>query len=390
MYNKKFLNLESLQAVNEVFKRLNILRRWTSVTTDDKYNELAKQALNCITAYMLASFTEGNGNIINWERFPKIALYRAFQKVYVYFDTPEHIIDEICAIGNINKDAFNKATMDIIKELTNDDFSEFLSEGLGTDEMEIYRAATKIATLVELEENSSLMKNSGEYRDKYTEIQRSLEKFNHIPGVAEFSDPSGEFFKLLLKISKLRNQNRWAVQSYTVNCSVLGHLFDTGILAYFIGLEHFNGDEKIAAKMFHMGIFHDLAEVWTSDVPSPIKDRISGFRAATEKYESMVLQRYFYNNVPPFMADKLRLVMFEEEANSSFHNIMKAADYLSADSECWRQYVSGSRDLYFLSPGITGYDDKLTSGKLFLPPICKMLHDYFLKYSLKVMSQFEI
>ena len=102
MYNKKFLNLESLQAVNEVFKRLNILRRWTSVTTDDKYNELAKQALNCITAYMLASFTEGNGNIINWERFPKIALYRAFQKVYVYFDTPEHIIDEICAIGNIN------------------------------------------------------------------------------------------------------------------------------------------------------------------------------------------------------------------------------------------------------------------------------------------------
>lgn len=381
MYNKKFLNLESLQAVNEVFKRLNILRRWTSVTTDDKYNELAKQALNCITAYMLASFTEGNGNIINWERFPKIALYRAFQKVYVYFDTPEHIIDEICAIGNINKDAFNKATMDIIKELTNDDFSEFLSEGLGTDEMEIYRAATKIATLVELEENSSLMKNSGEYRDKYTEIQRSLEKFNHIPGVAEFSDPSGEFFKLLLKISKLRNQNRWAVQPYTVNCSVLGHLFDTGILAYFIGLEHFNGDEKIAAKMFHMGIFHDLAEVWTSDVPSPIKDRISGFRAATEKYESMVLNKNLYSKVPGFLADKLRSVMFEEESNSSYHGIMKSADYLSADSECWRQYIAGSRDPYFFKSAIMGFDEKLKNGTYYLPKMSYQLHEYYKKYS---------
>ncbi len=380
MYNKKFLNLESLQAVNEVFKRLNILRRWTSVTTDDKYNELAKQALNCITAYMLASFTEGNGNIINWERFPKIALYRAFQKVYVYFDTPEHIIDEICAIGNINKDAFNKATMDIIKELTNDDFSEFLSEGLGTDEMEIYRAATKIATLVELEENSSLMKNSGEYRDKYTEIQRSLEKFNHIPGVAEFSDPSGEFFKLLLKISKLRNQNRWAVQPYTVNCSVLGHLFDTGILAYFIGLEHFNGDEKIAAKMFHMGIFHDLAEVWTSDVPSPIKDRISGFRAATEKYESMVLNKNLYSKVPGFLADKLRSVMFEEESNSSYHGIMKSADYLSADSECWRQYIAGSRDPYFFKSAIMGFDEKLKNGTYYLPKMSYQLHEYYKKY----------
>ena len=381
MLDKKFINLEILKAINEVFKRLNILRRWTSVTTDDKYNELAKQALNCITAYMLASFTEGNGNIINWERFPKIALYRAFQKVYVYFDTPEHIIDEICAIGNINKDAFNKATMDIIKELTNDDFSEFLSEGLGTDEMEIYRAATKIATLVELEENSSLMKNSGEYRDKYTEIQRSLEKFNHIPGVAEFSDPSGEFFKLLLKISKLRNQNRWAVQPYTVNCSVLGHLFDTGILAYFIGLEHFNGDEKIAAKMFHMGIFHDLAEVWTSDVPSPIKDRISGFRAATEKYESMVLNKNLYSKVPGFLADKLRSVMFEEESNSSYHGIMKSADYLSADSECWRQYIAGSRDPYFFKSAIMGFDEKLKNGTYYLPKMSYQLHEYYKEYS---------
>src|SRR5699024_6542242 len=112
------------------------------------------------------------------------------------------------------------------------------------------------------------------------------ERFSDVPGVEDFSDPNGELFKLLLKISKLRNQNRWAVQSYLVNCSVLGHLFDTGVFAYFIGLEQFEGNEKTATKMFHMGIFHDLAEVWTSDVPSPIKDRIPGFRPATEEYEA--------------------------------------------------------------------------------------------------------
>lgn len=390
MYNKKILNFENLKAVNEAFKRLNILRRWTSVTTDDKYNELAKQALNCITAYMLASVSEANGNIVNWERFPKIAIYRAFQKVYVYFDTGEHIIDEICRIGQINKDAFNKATTEIIQELTNEDFSDFLSEGIGTNEMRIYRAATKIATLVELEENSPLMKDNGEYRDKNNEIRHSLEKFSDIPGVDEFSDPSGDFFKLLLKISKLRNQNRWAVQPYSVNCSVLGHLFDTGVLAYFIGLEHFEGDEKTATKMFFMGIFHDLAEVWTSDVPSPIKDRIPGFRAATEKYEDLMLKRNLYSKVPDFLEKAIRSVMFEEADNFSYYKLMKAADYLSADSECWRQYVAGSRDLYFLSPGIMGYDNRLTSGDLYLPPICKSLHDYFLKYSQKVMQRFEI
>lgn len=387
---EKILNLDNLQAINETFKRLNILRRWTSVTTDDKYNELAKQALNCITAYMLASVSEANGNIVNWERFPKIAIYRAFQKVYVYFDTGEHIIDEICSIGNINKDCFNKATSEIIQELTNEDFSDFLSEGIGTNEMRLYQAATKIATLVELEENSPLIKNNHEFRDKYDEIHYSLKKFSDIPGVTEFSNPDGDFFKLLLKISKLRNQNRWAVQPYSVNCSVLGHLFDTGVFAYFIGLENFKGNEKIATKMFFMGIFHDLAEVWTSDVPSPIKDRIPGFRTATEKYEDLMLERYLYSKVPEFLETAIRSVMFEEKDNISYYKLMKAADYLSADSECWRQYVAGSRDPYFLSPGIVGYDNKLTSGNLSLPPICRSLHDYFLKYSQKVMQQFEI
>lgn len=245
---QKIVNLENLKAMNEVFKRLNMLRRWTSVTSDPKYNELAKQALNCITAYMLSAFAEEHGHIINWERFPKIALYRAFQKVYVYFDTGEHIIDEICNIGNIHKDIFNKATVDIIRDLTNEDFSEFLSEGLGTYEIQIYRAATKIATLLELEELASTM-NIKEYQQKSNEIRNSLEQFSDIPGISEFSNPSSELFKLLQKVSKLRNQNRWAVQAYIINCSVLGHLFDTGILSYFIGLEHFEFDEKIATNL---------------------------------------------------------------------------------------------------------------------------------------------
>lgn len=404
MIKKELLNLENLKAVNEVFRRLNNLHRWTSVITDDKYNELAKQALNCIVAYMLASVSEQNGNSIHWERFPKIAIYRAFQKVYVYFDTGEHIINEICKIGNINKDAFNKATTDIIEELTSEDFSEFLSDGVGTYEMQIYRAATKIATLVELEEIAPLMNNTKEYRTKHDEINHSLERFSDIPGVAEFSDPNGEIFKLLSKISKLRNQNRWAVQSYLVNCSVLGHLFDTAVLAYFIGLEQFEGNEKIATKMFFMGVFHDLAEVWTSDVPSPIKDRIPGFRSATEEYEAVMLERYLYQALTTyflssgeanlssydFMSNKIRSVMFEEESNSSFHGLMKSADYLSADSECWRQYLAGSRDPYFYNPGIVGYDEKLKKGKFFLPPICKQLHNYFLKYAGHVVAQFEI
>lgn len=373
------LNLRMLKATNEVFKRLNILRRWTSFVTEDKYNELAKQALNCIVAYILACYSEAAGVTVKWERFPKIALYRAFQKAYVYFDTPEHIINEICKIGNIKKSTFDIVTREIITENADEAFAEFLCEGIGTTEFQIYRAATKIATYIELTENFTKI-NPHEYQIKTQEINKSLKEFQNIPGVNEIFDIDNPIFKVLQTISTLRNRNRWAVQAYSIECSVLGHLFDTAVFAYFMALEQNPDDESNAAKMFFMGIFHDVAETWTTDIPSPIKDRISGFRAATEEYELKMLEEELYGKVPEFLAKKLQDVMFEDEANKEYKKLLKGADYLSADSECWRQYKAGSRDEYFLG-AIRRRLPKIESGNVLLTPVCGELFNYFLEYA---------
>lgn len=374
------LNLAVLKGTNEVFKRLNILRRWSSFVTENKYNELGKQALNCITAYMLATYSEKDGITVKWERFPKIALYRAFQKAYVYFDTPEHIIDEICKIGNIQKSEFNRVTKEIVAENTEKQFADFLSEGIGTYEFQIYRAATKIATYVELVENCNKMRSEDQLI-KVQEIVRSLEEFEDIPGVSEIcSNTQGSIFKLLGEISNLRNRTRWAAHSYIIECSVLGHLFDTAVFAYFMSLEQNPEDEVMATKMFFMGIFHDVAETWTGDIPSPIKDRIKGFRAATEKYELEVIEKKCYKSVPEFLAQKLQEVMFEDETNKKYKKLLKGADYLSADSECWRQYKAGTRDEYFLG-AINRRKLKIESGEVLLTPVCGELYKEFSEYA---------
>ena len=59
------------------------------------------------------------------------------------------------------------------------------------------------------------------------------------------------------------------------------------------------------------------------------------------------------------------VVMFEEPANLNFHNLIKSADYLSADCECWRQYLAGSRDPYFLNTAITSFERDLQKKSLF-------------------------
>lgn len=372
------LNLTILKAVNEVFKRLNILRRWTSVTSEDKYNELAKQSLNCIVAYILACYAEEAGITINWERFPKIALYRAFQKVYVYFDTPEHIMDEILNIGNIQKNVFDQVTREIITEKTDEQFADLLCEGIGTYELRIYRAATKIASYIELIE--TVKTNTYEYQVKVQQLNKSIKEFSDIPGVEEIFDMDNSIFKVVQNISSLRNRTRWAVQAYSIKCSVLGHLFDTAIFAYFMSLEENANNEVLAANMFFMGIFHDVAETWTSDIPSPIKDRIPNFRAATEEYELQMLQKELYDKVPDFLALKFKQVMFEDESNKEYKKLLKGADYLSADSECWRQYKAGSNDEYFLK-AIYRRKNGIESGKVLLTPICGELFEYYKSFA---------
>ena len=372
------LTFKTVYATNEVFKRQCCLRRWTHFVTEDKYNEQAKQSLNCITAFFLATCAEHEGKTVIWERFPKIAIYRAFQKTYVYFDTPEFILRDICRVGGIEEDIFDQTTRQIIAEQTDEAFANFICEGIGTYEARIYKAATKIATYIELLENQRKM--NGDYNRKYREIIKALEEFEDIPMVKELSSvPEHPMFKVLQHLSNLRNQNRWAVNVYNMECSVLGHLFDTAVFAYYMSLEQNMEDEKLATRMFFMGIFHDVAESWTKDIPSPIKDRVKGFRKATEEYENMMIEEHMYNVLPYYVTDSLRNVMFEEAENQEFHALIKGADYLSADSECWRQYKAGSRDEYFRNATFKRRE-RIKMGKETLTPACAELYEYFVEY----------
>ncbi len=340
------ITFEQLKATNDVFIKLNNLRRWTDFSSQQRYNELSKQALNCIIAYAIASANEKAGKKVNYTAFPKIAIRRAFEKAYVYYDTPAHKIDEICSIGKIDRSLFDEATREIIAEEAGKDFEEFLENNVGEWEKNIYKAATKIATYIEFLENQ---RDTVQLKDlsRFQEIERNLELYKDIPGVIEFSDTDSSVFKIFQELSLLRNQNRWATFCYNVECPVLGHLFDTAVYAYLFALDEKDFDEKYATKMFFYGLFHDVAETWTKDIPSPIKDRIPGFREATEKYEQEQLNQHIFKKIPKYLRKSLKNGIAEYESKPEYKRRIKEADYISADSECCRNLLSGSRDPYF-------------------------------------------
>ena len=366
------LSLKHYQATNDVFTRLNNLRRWTDFTTQQKYNELAKQAFNCFIAYLIAKCCEHEGWKINYESFPHIAMGRAFAKAYVYYDTPEHKISEICDLSSIYKCEFDKVAKEILTNKTDAEFADFIDEDGTSNEVKIYKAATKIATYIEILEQG---KGFSEWK-KIRQIKKDLKKYYDVPGVALFTRKFSRPFKLLKEVSKLRNQVRWATCSYTTECSVLGHLFDTAVFAYLNAIDE-GLDEEVATKLFFMGIYHDIAETWTKDIPRPIKDKIEGFRKATETYELRMIKKHIYARLPDFLVKAVKEVMVEDEENKELKNMLKPADYRSADSECYRNYMSGSRDPYF-AEAILGNKVQCTS------KAGMELHEYFVEYVKKL------
>lgn len=359
----------------EVFKRLNNLHRWTSLLSEGKYNELAKQALNCLVCFILATEYEARENVkLNWEKFPQIALFRVYQKAFVNYDIPESILHEICRMGNIPEGAFIQATKEIIEEKTSKEFSEWLVQGCGTIEEKIYRAATKIATYVELRDIRQ--KINGDYDDKYDEFVRTSAKYEDVAGYAELKD--GLAFETIKHVSHLRNQNRWAAYSYQVDCSVLGHLFDTAVFAYFMSLER-GYSEEVATNNFFMGIFHDVPEAFTMDIPSPIKDKITGFRELTEAYELRMMEEKFYPSFSKTVQKALKEIMFEDKKNMEMKSLMKGADYMSAVSEIWRQAAAGSRDPE-LYDALLKHKVKFDSGKAEIGEAERKLYDDIISF----------
>lgn len=352
---KQIITGKDLAAVNTMLFELLCLRRWSEVTvTSGKYTELSKQSLNCMIAYIWATEIAHSGITVDFTQFPKIALFRSFTKT-VQCDVNETNLDIIFHLGNVSKCNFNQMIWDSVENCTSKSFFHHLQVNPDSLESQIYRAATKVSTLLELKEIRNLISE----KDYLAKLAMQEETINHFSGLPCFDIIMSETYQEIFRnFSKLRNRIRWAKHPNIVQCSVLGHMFDVGCFAYMMSLELKPIDEILATQYFFMGIFHDLPECWTGDMPSPIKDSITGLRKATEEFENQVMEENVYSQLPTYMADAIRKIMLEDESNIMYKSFLKKSDNFSAFVECWREIDSGSHHKYYLNVVQSSYQDK--------------------------------
>lgn len=167
--------------------------------------------------------------------------------------------------------------------------------------------------------------------------------------------------QFLSLIGKLRYQQRWAKAVRMPQTFVMGHMLVVAILSYFMTLELENPCPKRCINNFFAGLFHDLPEVLTRDIVSPVKASVKGLGSILSEIEDEQMHKVIYPLLPKawhreieyytqnefsskIIEDDTLEIVTSDEINKKYNNdrfdpldgeIIRGCDHLSAYIEAY-------------------------------------------------------
>lgn len=154
---------------------------------------------------------------------------------------------------------------------------------------------------------------------------------------------NNSFFSL---ISRLRYIYRWSLLQNFEREDLEHHSFEVGMIAYTLAVitnikfgGHLNAERAAV-----LGMFHDVTEIITGDMPSTIKYCGSGMKPLYTQIENQVSCEML-NLIDD---DEIRQVyaslMTPTESDKELVELVKAADKISALIKCFREKKLGNKD----------------------------------------------
>ena len=150
------------------------------------------------------------------------------------------------------------------------------------------------------------------------------------------------FFAYLTRMKFIR---RWSlmhshypenIQEHSLRVAQIAHALAVIRNRVFDG--HVNPD-RVAV----LALYHDVGEVLTGDLPTPIKYFNPDIKKIYGEIEQKAAERLLAM-VPTELADDYRSILLQDESEREHHSIVKAADKLCAYIKCLEETAVGNRE----------------------------------------------
>ena len=145
-------------------------------------------------------------------------------------------------------------------------------------------------------------------------------------------------------LARLRLIRRWGLMHSSVPENDAEHSLQTAMLAH--GLAMLSRDqyhrEVDPERVMALAVYHDAGEVFTGDLPTPVKHHDKAIHGAYAKMEQEALTRLLYT-LPEEMRESYRPWLKPDESSLEW-KLVKAADRISAWSRCAEEVRCGNRE----------------------------------------------
>lgn len=120
-------------------------------------------------------------------------------------------------------------------------------------------------------------------------LDRQLYAYSDLSEVGLLKESSSTLHKFANLCGQLRFQKRWSQVPRIPETSVLGHMFIVASYAYFFSLVE-GACQARCVNNFYAGLFHDLPELLTRDIISPVKKSSDLLARLIQHYENSELE----------------------------------------------------------------------------------------------------
>lgn len=148
------------------------------------------------------------------------------------------------------------------------------------------------------------------------------------------------FFAL---ISRTKYINRWGLMRGTETENLQEHSYETAILAHALATIDRNerGVEVNPDRAAVMALYHDVSEILTGDMPTPVKYYNEEIRTSYRRIERRAVEA-LAEKLPDYLRDDYWQLMNAERAPE--WKYVKAADTLSGYLKCLKERKAGSEE----------------------------------------------
>ena len=145
--------------------------------------------------------------------------------------------------------------------------------------------------------------------------------------------------------SRMKYINRWALMRNTVSENISEHSNDVAVIAHALAViknVRFGGNLNAERAAF-LGLYHDMTEIITGDMPTPVKYHSDDMREAFQEVEDKA-GRKLLAMLPEDMARYFEDAFFKAEGDEYLWRLVKAADKISALIKCIEEKNAGNNE----------------------------------------------